>query len=197
MDISEPGPRRERGGARELLAHVWFTIGYPPFGSAVLVTLRDDGSPGLVARVDLPRRSEHTRPVAATLAAAARQEGDAAAVVVVVQPVHARRPAVLVRAERALVRAVHTGLRRHSVALADVLVVGRDRFRSVLCIDPACCPDQGRPLGDLRATATGTAMLLLGRALAADEHDLVADVTPRPWPPATPAGSPLSAPAAL
>jgi hypothetical protein len=182
---------------RELLAHAWFTVGYPPVGSAVLVTLRTDGEPGVVARVDLPRRAEHARLVGSALATAARHDGADAAVLVVVPPVRARRPPVLVRAERALVRAAHAGLRRSGVAVADVLVVAGDRFRSVLCVDPGCCPPGGRPLGDLRATATGTALVLEGRALAASEADLAADVQPRPWPVDTPFGDPLSPPAAL
>src|SRR4051794_41761661 len=62
-----PGP----DDARELLAGAWFTIGFPPSGSAVLVALRSDAQPGLVARVDLPRRLEHARLIGDALAGAA------------------------------------------------------------------------------------------------------------------------------
>jgi hypothetical protein len=199
MDLSaDPHQARDApDGVRELLAHAWFTVGYPPVGSAVLVALRTDGGAGVVARVDLPRRVEHARLVGGALATAARHDGADAAVLVVVPAPRARRPPVLVRPERALVRAAHAGLRRAGVAVTDVIVVVADRFRSVLCVDPACCPTGGLPLGDLRATATGAALVLQGRALAASEADLAADVQPRPWSPDTPVGEPLSPPAAL
>jgi hypothetical protein len=188
-----PGP----DDVRELLAGAWFTIGFPPWGSAVLVALRTDAQPGLVARVDLPRRLEHARLIGEALAGAARQDGADAVVLVVAHGPRSRRPPVLVRAERALVRAVHAGLAHGGIDLADVFVVSGDRFRSVLCEDPACCPSDGLPLGDLRTTATGAASVLQGRALVDSEADLAADVRPEPWPMGTPVGRPLSAQAAL
>ena len=183
--------------ARELLAGAWFTIGFPPWGSAVLVALRADAEPGLVARVDLPRRLEHARLIGDALVRAARQDGADGVVVVIAPGPRSRRPPVLVRAERALVRAAHGGLVHAGIGLADVLVVVGERFRSVLCADPRCCPPEGVPLGDLRTTATGAAQVLQGRALAAGEAELAADVRPEPWPPGTSAGPPLSPAAAL
>src|SRR4051794_19356466 len=188
-----PGP----DDARELLAGAWFTIGFAPWGSAVLVALRSDGQPGLVARVDLPRRLEHARLIGDALAGAARQDEADAVVLVLVPGPRSRRPPVLVRTERALVRAVHAGLAHGGISLADVLVVSGERFRSILCVDPGCCPSQGMPLGDLRTTATGAALVLQGRTLVPSEAELVADGRPQPWPPGTPAGRPLTPQAAL
>ncbi len=187
---------------RELLAYAWFVVGYPPVGSAVLVTLHSDETAagdvtGLVARVDLPRRAEHGRLIGEHLARAAQAEGADAALLVVVQPARSRRPAVLVRAERALVRAAQAELGRAGVAVADVLVVAGDRYRSVLCDEIACCPLPGSPLGDLRTTVTGAAMVCDGETLAADEADLAADVSPRPWPPNSVPDQGMTPPAAL
>ena len=188
-----PGP----DDARELLAGAWFTIGFPPLGSAVLVALREDAQPGLVARVDLPRRLEHARLIGDSLAGAARQDEADAVVLVLVPRPRSRRPPVLVRSERALVRAVHAGLAHGGIGLADVLVVAGERFRSVLCGDPDCCPTEGQPLGDLRTTATGAALVLQGRTLVATEAELAADVRPQPWPAGTVVGRPLTPQAAL
>ncbi len=203
MDSCEPPLVRVRhDGLRELLAYAWFVVGYPPVGSAVLVTLHtDEGGgadvTGLVARVDLPPRAEHGRLVGERLASAAEADGADAALVVVVQPARSRRPAVLVRGERALVRAAQAGLRRAGIAVADVVVVAGVRYRSVLCDVSACCPLPGWPLGDLRTTVTGAAMVCDGETLAADETDLAADVAPRPWPAGLTPGETSSAPAAL
>ena len=197
MDTSAVAHRPGPDDARELLAGAWFTIGFPPWGSAVLVALRADAEPGLVARVDLPRRLEHARLIGDALANAARQDGADAVVLVVVHGERARRPPVLVRAERALVRAAHAGLAHGGIGLADVLVVAGGRFRSVVCADPSCCPVEGRSLGDLRTTATGAALVLQGRTLAPSEEDLAADVRPEPWPRGTSTGPALSPAAAL
>src|SRR4051812_50126452 len=83
-----PGP----DDARELLAGAWFTIGFPPSGSAVLVALRSDAQPGLVARVDLPRRLEHARLIGDALAGAARPDEADAVVLVLVPGAPSRRP---------------------------------------------------------------------------------------------------------
>jgi hypothetical protein len=161
------------------------------------VALRADAEPGLVARVDLPRRLEHARLIGDALVRAARQDGADSVVLVVAHGPRSRRPPVLVRAERALVRAAHAGLVHAAIGLADVLVVVGERFRSVLCADPGCCPPEGAVLGDLRATATGAAQVLQGRTLVPGEADLTADVRPEPWPRTTAAGSPMSPAAAL
>jgi hypothetical protein len=49
----------------------------------------------------------------------------------------------------------------------------------------------------VRTTVTGAAMVCDGETLAADEADLAADVSPRPWPPGVTPGDPSSPPAAL
>ncbi|HYY12507.1 MAG TPA: DUF4192 family protein, partial [Kineosporiaceae bacterium] len=128
--------------------------------------------------------------------AAAADEAQAAVLVVAQRPA-GRRPPVLTRPDRALVRAVHARLGEAGIALADVLVVTPGRFRSLLCVDQDCCPTEGRPLGDLRTTVTGTTLLLRGRTLVEREGDLVADVRPRPWPLDVAVGAPLPPTAAL
>src|SRR4051794_26809585 len=180
--------------ARELLAGAWFTIGFPPSGSAVLVALREDAQPGLVARVDLPRRVEHARLIGDALAGAARQDEADAVVLVLVPRPRSRRPPVLVRTERALGRAVHAGPAhggpgpaagggaRGGVGRA-VVGGGGGAPSGPAPAGGRNCPRPGVvPRGAPGPTATGAALVLQGRTLVATEAELAADVRPQPWP---------------
>jgi Domain of unknown function (DUF4192) len=166
---------------REVVAHAWFTMGYPPRWSLVLVAVESAGSPGFVARVDLPP-PQHRRAVARILTAAARRGGLRSVIVLVVLDPAGQAPPVLDRPGAALIAALRSRLRQAGVAVLDVAVVSAGRYRSVDCRDERCCPPPGRSLGDLRTTRTAAAMILRGRTLADDEDALVADVAPRPWP---------------
>jgi hypothetical protein len=60
---------------REVVAHAWFTMGYPPSRSLVLVEMMpvDGGDvPGFVARIDLPP-PRYRRQAAEVLATVARR----------------------------------------------------------------------------------------------------------------------------
>jgi hypothetical protein len=170
---------------REVVAHAWFTMGYPPSRSLVLVEMiHVDGGdvPGFVARIDLPP-PRYRRQAAEVIATVARRnQVEAALVLVVLDPVPSRRPMAPDRMKR-MVRDLRSVLRRARVSVLDVVLVDAGRSRSLLCDDETCCPVEGEELGDLAATRTAAAMVLSGRALVEDESALVADVTPDPWPP--------------
>jgi hypothetical protein len=170
---------------REVVAHAWFTMGYPPSRSLVLVEMThvDGGDvPGFVARIDLPP-PRYRRQAAEVLATVARRnQVEAALVLVVLDPVPSVRPLAPGRM-KGLVRDLRSVLRRARVSVLDVVLVDAGRSRSLLCDDRTCCPVEGEELGDVAATRTAAAMVLRGRALVEDESALVADVTPDPWPP--------------
>ena len=169
---------------REVVAHAWFTLGYPPSRSLVLVEMApaEGGEhPGFVARIDLPP-PRYRRQAAEVLATVARRNHvDAALVLVVRDPVPGPRPLRPDRM-RPLVRDLRTVLSRADVSVLDVVLVDGGRYRSLLCHDVTCCPERGRDIGDLRTTRTAAGMVLLGRSLMEDESALVGDVTPDPWP---------------
>jgi hypothetical protein len=169
---------------REVVAHAWFTMGYPPARSLVLVELEqlDVGEvPGFVARVDLPP-PKYRRQVADVLAAAARRADVHAAVVLVVLDPGNAAATMSGRPMVGLVRLLRSRLRQAGVSVLDVVLLDAGRYRSLLCEDPGCCPPGGRALGDLATTRTAASMVLRGRTLVADEAELLADVAPDPWP---------------
>jgi Domain of unknown function (DUF4192) len=166
---------------REVVAHAWFTMGYAPTRSLVLVGVESSGSCGFVARVDLPR-PEYRRAVANIMAAAARRAALRSLVVLVVLDPGGEAAPLLDRAVAALVKTLRSRLRQAGVAVLDVAVVSGGRYRSLDCADPGCCPPLGRSLGDLRTTTTAASMVVRGRTLVDDETALVEDVAPRAWP---------------
>jgi hypothetical protein len=170
---------------REAVAHAWFTMGYPPSRSLVLVEMMpvDGGDvPGFVARIDLPP-PRYRRQAAEVLATAARRnQVEAALVLVVLDPVPSARTMAPDPLKR-FVRDLRSALRRARVSVLDVVLVDAGRYRSLLCDDATCCPSEGQELGDVAATRTAAAMVLSGRVLVEDESALVADVVPDPWPP--------------
>ena len=172
---------REIPPLREVIAHAWFTMGYPPARSLVLVCVESAASAGFVARVDLPL-PQHRRAVAAMLASAAHRAGLRSVVVLVVLDPAGQAPPALDRVGATTVSALRSRLRQAGVAVLDVAVVSAGHYRSMDCSDPACCPPAGRPLGDLRETSTGASMILRGRTVVDDEGGLVADVARRAWP---------------
>jgi Domain of unknown function (DUF4192) len=164
---------------REVVAHAWFTMGYPPVHSLVVVGVESAGS-GFVARVDLPA-PEYRSALAGVMTSAACRAALRSVVVLVVLDPSGNEPPALDRAGVALVTALRSGMRRAGIRVLDVAVVGGGRYRSVDCRDRRCCPPGGRSLGDLRTTRTAAAMVLRGRTLVDDESALVEDVEPHVW----------------
>lgn len=61
----------------------------------------------------------------------------------------------------------------------DVLAVGPTRFTSLGCVDPTCCPSEGRPVVDVGSHPVAAAFVLAGRSPAPDREALepVAEAT--------------------
>lgn len=60
----------------------------------------------------------------------------------------------------------------HGIDVRDVLVIGTDRWRSLLCRSAACCPPEGRPRTDGDAHAIEAALVAAGAAPVASRRVL-------------------------
>lgn len=65
-------------------------------------------------------------------------------------------------------------VRDAEVVVRDALAVTPSSWRSVLCMDPQCCPPEGRPLPDPSASAVHAALVLHGSAPAVDRAAVLA-----------------------
>ncbi len=162
----------------DLLAYAWYSLGFVPRDSLVLVALHDPSptpsgwalSCGALARVDLPPPRYTTTVVRHGLRPLAEQGCPAVFAVIVARR---RRPA--------LAQAVLDEARALGIEVLDVVGVGRERFKSYLC-DGTCCPAKGFALDELADSRVAAELVLQGRSVADGIDDLVADVLPGPDP---------------
>ena len=161
---------------RELLALVPFQLGFHPTESVVLVSLRHPhGQVGLVARADLPDLADRDvgRAVADRLVGHLLSDGAAATVMVVYTGrTVSRRPDPVcdVWRVRRTVQEAAGALR-----LSGTWVVQPTGYRRLGCVDPRCCPPEGRSLDELGSTQVGAHMVLAGASVSAS-RDALADV---------------------
>jgi hypothetical protein len=171
-----------RGGPRDLIALAWYRIGFRPRESLVLVGLTGrTRRTGVVVRADLPTALDRAGTLQA-LVPLLRRGGAGEVVALVVTDAeggpHTGPDGGLVLPHQDLDRWLRRELPRVGIGVFDVLIVGPDGFRKYDCPDPACCPAEGWPLDELAETELAAQMVLSGRAVAACESDLVADVQP-------------------
>ncbi|MGW8568448.1 DUF4192 domain-containing protein [Isoptericola sp. NPDC055881] len=151
--------------SRDLLAAVPYLLGFRPRECCVVACVTREGQVGLVARTPLGDPGGPA-PEARAVARAAARAGTCLAVVVVCTA----RPAATVRADaRVMVSALEEVL--DPPADVEAWLVGPDGYRGLDCAEPACCPPQGRPLGELEHGEVGAAFVVAGRAVAPSEQE--------------------------
>lgn len=163
-----------KAGPADLIAHVWFALGFRPRESLVVVGLEGPRNRcGLIVRAEL---EDAARPGAVHRLLAGIRAGGAEGVVAIVASEQARLATG--RGLPPLVRTVRREAGRLGLELVDVLRVGPRSYRSYLCREAGCCPFDGHPLEDVMSSPAAAAAVLDGRVVAPDEASLVADVVP-------------------
>ncbi|MFD6178960.1 MULTISPECIES: DUF4192 family protein [unclassified Isoptericola] len=159
--------------SRDMLAAVPYLLGFRPRECCVVVCVTGEGRIGLVARTSLAEADgggagglDGPEPDARTVARAAARVG--AVLVLVVLCTARPESAVLPRAAEVLA-ALDEVL--DPAADIETWLVGADGYRGLGCADPACCPPDGRPLGELEHGEVGAAFVVAGRAIAASEQE--------------------------
>jgi uncharacterized protein DUF4192 len=144
----------------DVLAAVPYLLGFHPTNSVVLIGLR--GKRVIFqARTDAPVPHE-IDSVAAYLAAVSARQSPTSAIIIGYGPEHP--------IERAL-SALRAAVEVTGVRVADVLRVHEDRYWSLTCADPSCCPPDGSPV-DSAGTAVAAAMTYEGMVALPDREAL-------------------------
>jgi len=142
---ASPGPDEvpllRLGTPTDLLEVIPYLLGFHPTESLVVVMLHGRGSRvGATLRYDLPRVEPGL--FVHDVAAHAALHADHAVVLV-----YTERPRIADGLpEWPLVSLTTEALRRANVRVADCLCVADGRWWSYHCLDPQCCPADGRPL---------------------------------------------------
>lgn len=146
-----------------LVAGIRYLLGFAPSDSAVLLWL-DDGQLVLTQRLDLPAARDIDAWAAAVWAHAGAAASDEV-IAAFVDPVSAVGPV----ADRLVVDARERGMR-----LRDLLEVRDGRWRSLLCVDPACCDPDGQAVDAAVSDAVAAEFAVVGVAPLPRREDLVA-----------------------
>ncbi|MEL7974725.1 DUF4192 family protein [Isoptericola sp. F-RaC21] len=160
--------------SRDLLAAVPYLLGFRPRECVVVVAVTAEGQIGLVARTALAELADGsgaggTAGMAADVDAVARAASRVGARLALVV-LYTSAPPGRARAHAA---AVVGALDESLAPTVDVeaWLVGPQGYRGLDCVDPACCPPQGRPVSELEHGEVGAAFVVAGRAIAASEEE--------------------------
>lgn len=174
-------PRSIRGGDADLVAYALAGIGYLPWDSVMHVALLDLGGgrlgSGTVARTDVAAVLDARVGglMVANLRTSLVRAGAAQVAVVVTGRPPQRAQSFRTARTRARVRAAACALPRPFARVEQAILVEGDRYGHVRC--PAtCCPPDGRPLMEVRASRVATVEAFEGRGPVASREDL--GVTP-------------------
>ena len=152
-----------------LITAVPYILGFRPTESLVAITLKDRRV-GLTSRMDLPVPAEIERAVASLVPPLL---GDGPEEVILIAYTDTDPTALLDQMGGAVSA---TG-----VSVRDRLVVSQDRWRSIDCTDPVCCPPEGTPLeGDDETAAVASEFVGHGVAPLPDRAALTAQLEPGP-----------------
>lgn len=130
----------------DLIAVVPYILGFHPSHSIVVLCLHD-AHLGLIQRLDLPTNGAEGRVVNALLPPLVREHPDAVLLIGYESTVGESLP---------VLQALQQALRSAGVTIKDRLIVHDDRWRSLDCDNPGCCPMGGSPVpepADLPAIA--------------------------------------------
>jgi hypothetical protein len=159
----------------DLLEVMPFLLGFHPTESLVVVMLHGRGCRvGATLRYDLPKVESGL--LVHDIAAHAALHGDHAVVLVYTE----RPPTADSLPEWPLVSRATEALRRAAVRVADCLCVAGGRWWSYHCLDPQCCPADGRPLALAEAPSSPVAATAARAGLVAlpDRAALVRTLDP-------------------
>ena len=145
----------------DLLAAIPFLIGYHPQDSLVLVALKDEAV-GMAMRVDMPVgvSAEGYDLLASHFL---RDGADGALIVAYVGAGAVDPENVLINTSAALVRA--------GIDIKESLIVRDNRFRSLICSDPTCCPPEGSAIPDLGSSRIAAEHVIAGHPMPFENVD--------------------------
>jgi hypothetical protein len=127
-------PRLAVRSPADLIAAVPYLLGFHPADSVVVIAMRGRRVV-FAARADLPPPGADPQPAARHLAEVIARQEAAAATVVGYGPASRVTPAV---------DAVGDALTGTGLLVLDALRVTDGRWWSYLCVEPGCCPPDGR-----------------------------------------------------
>ena len=167
-------PRFKLKTPADIVDAVPYLLGFQPHDSLVVLSLRGARKRvGLTARVDLPL-PELAEQCARDFVGYLTRDTAAFAIVAIYPPSDGRaHPSV-----QPLADALTDGLRGAGIEPVEVVCVGDGRWWSLLCVNDACCPVDGTPIGEGGTSACAAAMTYAGVSVLESRDELVRTIAP-------------------
>lgn len=152
----------------DLLAAIPFLIGYHPTDSLVIVSLKED-CVGMAMRVDYPSIEAvgSTEAFDALVYHLVREGAEGALVVAYVPDDRNDGAEILENISIALTRA--------EIPIRESLLITNGRWRSVLCGDHECCPNDGNELPEISSSRVAVEQVADGRPMPYGNREGMAD----------------------
>ncbi len=171
---SQPPIRVRLRSIADVVQAVPYLLGFHPANSLVVVSTRGKRRRvGLTARVDLPAAAL-ADACARSLVESIRRNGADEALVVLYPPSGDRAHPAL----RPLERAFQRELNEAGILLGDVVCVSDQRWWSLHCADPRCCPPEGTALEPPVDSGMALATVLSGRVVLGSREELERSIEP-------------------
>ena len=155
----------------DLLSAIPFVVGFKPDNSIILISVKED-SVSMAMRIDFPPSLDESQ-INQLISHLKRDSAEAILAVFYTPSFGPESQAVISQLMKAF--------DEHYLTLRESLVVTRNRWRSLLCDDRGCCPEEGSPLPELQNSRIAVEQVALGKPLPFENMDeLVASLSALP-----------------
>jgi hypothetical protein len=155
----------------DLLSAIPFVIGFKPENSIILISIKED-SVSMAMRIDFPPSLDQSQ-LDQLISHLKRDNAESILAVFYTSSVDSNSQEVI--------SVLMKELENENLGLRESLVVSQNRWRSLLCDDRQCCPDEGSPLPELQNSRIAVEQVALGKPLPFENMDeLVASLAPLP-----------------
>ena len=155
----------------DLLSAIPFVVGFKPDNSIILISVKED-SVSMAMRIDFPPSLDESQ-INQLISHLKRDSAEAILAVFYTPSFDPESQAVISQLMKAF--------DEHHLTLRESLVVTNNRWRSLLCDDRGCCPEEGSPLPELQNSRIAVEQVALGKPLPFENMDeLVASLSALP-----------------
>lgn len=139
----------------DLLAAVPFLIGYHPTDSLVIISVKNDALE-MAMRIDYPiNPPEGTYQL---LVSHLKRDHAEAALVVAYEPSNAQNGTEVLQE-------LADAISKEEIPVRELMLVSKNRWRSMLCHDASCCPAEGNPIEDFQNSRIAAEQVANGKVL--------------------------------
>ena len=153
----------------DLLAAIPFLVGFKPENSIILISIKEE-SVSMAMRIDFPDSLDDAQ--VSTLIGHLKRDVAEAVLSIYYLPDRAN-------GSDSVISTLTQAIEKENLVLRESIIVSSGRWRSLLCQDKSCCPDEGSPMPDLHDSRIAAEQVASGKPLPYDTIDeLVASISP-------------------